>query len=429
MNAFNKIFKTKLYHHVADVPEDLWSRIESKLPEEKRDLKPLWVMLSFVALFVSGLMTFLYFDGNGSVKLHPNTDSININETIAQHSQSKSSRLNTENLFSTQNKRRVASGEHVNFSTEVPTTSPVQQNESISETINEEIDVDRYIQSSSAIGNIFAGKALKHYHKIIVPTLKMESNNLVCPAISVKKMSRSVEGYFGHDINLRHLHSIATGMTEYVQMREKAENMSYSFSAGFRYNHQINERWSLLSGINYKQINERFQYIDPESNQTREITIKDYVYQNGKIVDSIITKKTEVIPGDKKMDVKNKYRSVDIPLLASYKLYENRNLSLSTVTGVHINIISANKGLIFDTDNTKLLDISANSSTNQPVFKTWLGVSAYGSVNVSYKLSPVLDVFAEPNIRMQMSSITTNQYPLTQKYTTFGALTGMRYTF
>lgn len=39
MNTLNKIVKTKLYHHVADVPDDIWDKIESACRRKKMNLE------------------------------------------------------------------------------------------------------------------------------------------------------------------------------------------------------------------------------------------------------------------------------------------------------------------------------------------------------------------------------------------------------
>jgi hypothetical protein len=432
MNVLNKIIRNKLYHHVAEVPDDIWSKIESRLPEEKKDIKPFWIIITSFAIIVSGIMTFMYFNDN-ALQNKENTELQNIDEIIA-HFDSKPSPqgiLHDDFHFDSKiNKNRSSvSGIEQDGKDNIPKEIYTSAQENVIETKNSDVLLYPQQREIVHIGNALNNKDIKHFYKIVFPGLIHASYREACPTIEVKKMERSVEGYFSHDINIRHLNTTAGGMSEYAHMRETAEDNLYSFSAGIRYNHQLNGRWSFVTGFNFSQINERFQYVDPESNQTREITIKDYVYQNGKIVDSIITVKTEVIPGDKKTDIKNRLRSFDIPLLAKYKIFENRNIKVSAVTGLHLNLVSANTGMILDTDNSRLLDISQDADINNPVFKTWLGVSAYGSVNVSYKLTAAVDIFAEPHLRMQTASMTTDQYPLTQRYTTFGALTGVRYTF
>ena len=64
MNTLNKIVKTKLYHHVADVPDDIWDKIESRMPEKKNEFRVIWVLFAFFALFLSGIMTYGYFNND-----------------------------------------------------------------------------------------------------------------------------------------------------------------------------------------------------------------------------------------------------------------------------------------------------------------------------------------------------------------------------
>ena len=152
------------------------------------------------------------------------------------------------------------------------------------------------------------------------------------------------------------------------------------------------------------------------------------MYENGKIVDSIVTEETVLVPGTSKMTVYNKYRTFDIPILARYTIYANKYLSLSGLTGIYINLALKERGMILNPDS-KPIDITAADDQGQTIFKTQLGISGYASLSMAYHLTPNIDFLLEPNVRIQTEAMNTNIHPIDQNFTTFGLSTGLRYRF
>ena len=271
-------------------------------------------------------------------------------------------------------------------------------------------------------------KLPKHNHNLFFKSKFQPKDQIICPSYKPGGKKKSVDFYVSHDYAPK---SISAGTVEnipYENARRDTEHSLYSFSAGVRIGYQISDKWTLQSGMNYSQINERFQYIDPESNQTREITIKDYIYQNGKIVDSVINTQTVTIPGDTQIKINNHYRTFDIPILGKYTILESKRFSISAVAGVYLNIVSATKGMILDNDGKSVINIS-ESSDRKEVFKSNVGLSTFGALSIAYHISPSIDLFADPNARFQTRSITSETYPLSQRFNTYGLLTGVRYNF
>jgi len=59
-------------------------------------------------------------------------------------------------------------------------------------------------------------------------------------------------------------------------------------------------------------------------------------------------------------------------------------------------------------------------------FRNRLGMGFYGSINISYPLTPALHLFAEPYLRVFPGSVTNTDYPLEQRYRTQGVFVGIR---
>ncbi|MBC7884524.1 MAG: hypothetical protein H7X99_03570, partial [Saprospiraceae bacterium] len=280
------------------------------------------------------------------------------------------------------------------------------------------------------LGNKLASNKLKIHRLITYETPFFQKSKPVasCPFV-FDTQDISLDGYISHDYTSRHLSLKSGGSSSYLDMRNQTEHGNYSFSAGIRFGYNISYRWNLHTGLNYSQINEKFEYTDPESNQTRIITIKDYIYQNGKIVDSIITEELIIVPGTSKLKVYNKYRTLDIPILARYTLLANNKFSLSAISGLYINLTQSQKGMFLSPDESTPVAFTKGTEEGIKTFKNQLGISVYAGVSLAYHLTSSLDLLLEPNARIQTESMTLDSYPLSQRYNTFGMTTGIRYKF
>jgi hypothetical protein len=249
-----------------------------------------------------------------------------------------------------------------------------------------------------------------------------------CP-FGESSRNTQVDVYMSHEYAMKHLSDPTSLNSDYLAMRNETENTVYSFSAGVRLGYNVGYRWNLYTGFNYSQINERFQYTDPESQVTKVIITKDYVYQQGKIVDSIITEEIITVPGTTKLKIHNRYRTFDVPVLGRYTLYADRNISLSAVAGVFINLAFRQKGMIIGTDSDEPVHIASGPDEQKNIFKSQLGVTGYGALSMAWHVSPLFDLVIEPHFRMHTTSLTHEKYPLQQRYNTVGLTTGLRYRF
>jgi len=446
MNHLDKLFRNKLEHISADIPEGSWERVAAELPNQKNNIKLWWAFASFFifAIFVySGYLLYINDTSNAvNIKLASGkVSSFSKYEkslSPGSHSNLKNSATNEAKrekrglvTFDTQNlKSSFLTGDNSKSIFSKTTTTfenIVQKNEIINE--NNFIS-DKDIEDISIINNLIAAE--KNKNTLALP-MEMSSFAKDVPAkacpFGSEYRNKSVDVYFSHDIPVKILTSDSPQFDSYIGMRKQTEKSLYSFSAGARFGFNVGYRWNLHTGINYSQINEKFEYIDPESNQTRIITIKDYVYSNGKIVDSIITEEQVIIPGTTKLKVFNKFRSFDIPVIGRFTVFANRHLSLSAMAGVYLNISVNEKGMILDSDNITPMDISLPSDSESEVFKSQWGISGFGAISMAYHLNTNLDFLLEPNARFQTESMTTETYPLQQRYNTFGLSTGLRFKF
>ena len=446
MNVIDKIIKNKLSHHHAVTPDGMWDNILSKLPDEKKNFKHWWLATAMMAIVLSSISTFLYFSGdlkNSDTNINAQLE---INGPIATI---KPVELNNK-LYETKNIANVRNDKKDwQFYDKESQISNNTDRENLTSLAVKKVDMihtqfdylaeagtdpTKIPNRQSNLKPIQTAQTLQGKNNLFKYSLAFKlpsrvKNHSLCPTVQPIKKRKSLDFYISHDYASKTFHLQSDENLPYKNLRKDTEKSLYSYSIGARVGFEIANNWTLQSGLNYSQINERLQYIDPESNQTREITIKDYVYLNGKIVDSIINKQTVVIPGETQVKVNNTYKSFDIPILGKHTFLNNRRMNISAVAGLYLNITSVQKGMIFDRDSKAILDISSHQSNGEAVFKTYLGVTTFGALSIAYHISPSIDLIAEPNVRLQTQSITSDEYPLAQRFNTYGFLTGVRYNF
>jgi hypothetical protein len=442
MNQLDKIFKHKLEHYHADFPSDAWDKIEARLPQAKKSNRFFWPIMSLVLVLVVAGSTAFYFN-DSEVQTEQNKSTSNPNILAQAASDIIKNELNeqtivdithTESVLSPQKNYKAKNGLNIYTSTKSETTSLDKENQH--EHIGHNVSLQpealnpRVPFEIEAIDNVPLNtftNSPSNKLKFVTAFGGKEPVAKACPFV-LNARDKSIDVYYSSDFSRKSI-SGPESLDSYKGMRNETELPMYSFSAGFRFGYNLSYRWNLHTGVNYSQINEKFRYIDPESNSTRVITIKDYIYDNGRIVDSIVKEETVIVPGTTIHTVYNKIRTLDIPILARYTLMANKHMSLSAVSGVFINVASYQKGMILSHVDNKPMDVLQENADGNTMYKTNVGISLYGGLSVAYHLSGNTDFLLEPHYRWQTESMTHESYPLDQKINTFGLTTGLRYKF
>jgi len=466
MNQFDKIFRNKLEHHTVDVPAGSWEDIASRLPQQKKQLRPLipilfisfGILVFFGALFVSRYtspidnktqilnsknqdQSSFAENSNTKVNQHVETSSINQTESLTSNI---SNTLSSNNVQTASSKSSSNLNTNRNFDLSDNASSLIESLNDLSEDIHvisaQELAIDsdpsmismvyRAPVHVEAISNKLKNTKfpIQRRIKYTVPFKQNSKPVKACPFV-FDAQDKSIDVYFSHDYASKTLQSNGGEAQGYLDMRNQTEKSMYSYSIGARFGYNLSYRWNLHTGFNYSQINEKFEYTDPESNQTRLITIKDYVYENGKIVDSIITEEIVIVPGTEKLKVFNKFRSFDIPVIARFTLLANRHLSLSATAGVYVNLGFSQRGMILGEDSNTPIDFTSGKENAEVIYKTQLGLSVYSGISMAYHLTSNIDFVLEPHVRLQTESMTIGDYALKQNFNTFGVATGLRYKF
>jgi opacity protein-like surface antigen len=448
MNQMDKVFRSKLEHYTVDTPSETWESIQSKLPEKKNIFNP-WLVAAILAIVFASVTTYRYFDQTPCTPSNQHT----VQETIACRNnltlpdKVKNDSKNQEQMsFYTDSDNHSISNEiNIENRPNEMEVSLITGMEEGSNKIDELGITDAGIDfvpdemqeptNVKASDIVIAQNGSQSYEQTNcsqndqIVTWACPSSHVICPQSPLSNKRLSVECSISHDYAPKSLSSNDGAWQDYMNLRKSTEKALYSYTLGLGVAYDISEKWAIQSGINYTQVRESFQYPDPEYSQTREITIKDYVYQNGKIVDSIVNTQIVTIPGNVKIDVKNQYNTWTIPIMARFKIHENRDLTVSATTGVCLDIAYKYSGKIFDQDKITILDIAEASHNTEQIFNHNIGMGVYGGLQIAYHIMPKVAVILEPFAKIQTNHITNDAYVLQQKYNTYGLKTGIRYSF
>lgn len=437
MTKKEKILHDKLYHYEASYPADMWDRISAELPKKEKSRK-LWLLLFIGLAAISSLIITQphQVHNNALTTLSPNPvnqEKGSFQESLGKSpllmneiSENSNSEITSQKINRTPAKKVLVSsekniGQSRNSNNTLDLNNPANEIEVQIPDDNKKIDVTKKVNRTLLFPKIGSVErfALGHNLDISAPE---------CPTFGGETGGGLYfDLYYSHDYGLRKLKAKSTEYTQYASDRENSENAQYSFSAGFRIAFISSSGYGIKSGLNFSQINEKFEYLDPDASLIRTIITIDTVFVNG--LPTVITDtSTYRIPGALDITTYNRYKFFDIPILATYegnltdKLYYNIN------GGVLLNLSFSQKGRFLSPTDQPVW-FSSGRAGKYDAFKMSAGISLYGSFGLYYRWNDHLDFTLEPNIRIYSSSLTLNEYPLEQNYVITGLITGIRYKF
>lgn len=273
------------------------------------------------------------------------------------------------------------------------------------------------------------GSFLKDIMYLPNELISLTANPLPLGALPDPKCAKFGNGSFGFDAYLDWyispdyaFRSLKAKDVEYLDdaaQRDKTEGYLYAYSTGIRFSAVAENGLAFRSGIAYSQINEKFDYLS--GNETR-ISIKNVFDADGNVISSDTTLQT----GTHVKTSYNRYRMIDIPLIAGYEV-DTKNFVYSMNAGVYLNLLFTQKGDFIH--EGRPTNFTSNRSDSYRAFKDKLGFSLFGSFGFNYKLSKNMQILIEPHVRYHLNPVNTKEYPIEQRYLTAGLITGVRFKF
>ncbi len=202
----------------------------------------------------------------------------------------------------------------------------------------------------------------------------------------------------------------------YARLRDSTEHNAVGLLAGVRVGYIHESGLNFRAGLAWQQIRNRF-------NQIIEQDEKMIVHTHRDDLGNIIGRDTTFEYGRRRLDITNKYTSIDLPLSIGYISMKNK-VQLGLHVGAVLNLNFSQSGTYINQEHQ-----IATFAENQKIFNKSMGTSFFGAVELQYLLSERWGIFLEPQARFYPKSLTSAHYPLKQNITTFNVLTGVKYIF
>ena len=451
-HQFDKIIKDKLQFHKSKVDPILWDKIEAQLPgkEESRRVPFWWTNTAIIAglIFVG---TLVWFMGNHATTNDRAPVTSSMKSVVSNASTSTAETQLSDNIASKKttsssfiSSSRIVKENNVNSNSHTSSTSTNNSFENHSsntfenEILYDDFNVlnqkdDQFIQQAGTFvksqSTIDAASEIDIHRVYPYPSKskKIVIKDNCLDDFNHGKKGAYLEVYYGNDFPIRTLAARDASYNQVVQSRKETETPLYSFSLGARLGFNLDKHLRLMTGVHYSQINEKFEFVDPESSQTKIVKTILYIKDGeGMIKDSTFTYDTIYIPGTLIYKIKNQYSMVDLPLLLGWQAYTSDKMCIYVNAGVFANLAFKKEGMALVDDRYVVRTFKDMSSNT---FNHSLGISTYLGAQFCYRLQSGFEVFLEPNVRIQHRGLTTKDYPVKQNYTTPSVLIGTKYNF
>jgi hypothetical protein len=226
-----------------------------------------------------------------------------------------------------------------------------------------------------------------------------------------------VDFSYSNDWMQRNLYAKNPGDEPYVFLRNSTEALRSANTASLRLSLIAASGITLRGGIQVARFNELFSH-STEKQEIQYIPRRDA----GGLVIGTDTVFQTVRTTNGQM---NRFQTIDIPLTLGFEFPVGR-ANLGIHAGPVLNMAFYQRGKFLAEDGERIVDFSSSTPDAYPAFRNRLGMGFYGSINISYPLTPSLHLFAEPYLRVFPGAVTTADYPLEQRYRTQGVFIGVR---
>jgi hypothetical protein len=464
-HLFDKFIKNKLNDYSSAVPEGLWEKIQQE--KDKRPLGLWWknpwlISLIGVATIFAGALLWQNNNSNNlnisapsSVSINPQASGSNNVNSITQTNQGHNAiafkkntndNVNVDNInegtnndvessITTLSNKRNSNKDYTASSGTVESVLTGFKNRAISERTsssnngtNSFKNADNYTE---AFKHTFFATAQNDKNFFNQPFNEQLLNGLKGIHLFGGEDCPSARGPLKNDIYLEVFASPdyakktinnSGGNDAFVKRKDSTESMRISYTAGLRLSKTVGDHMLLKAGLQYSQINEKFNYrTENERRVTTVITIRTVVRAPG---DTAMVRDTSTVEqiGYRVKTTYNRYKSIDVPLILAYE-WGNDNFKAAVSGGVILNLHSWAKGESLD---TSYVPVPFDKNTGQ-TFKQNIGVGVYASLSLIKRVSEKAELFMEPYARYNISNMTNNKSLYNQKFEVAGINLGIRY--
>lgn len=230
-----------------------------------------------------------------------------------------------------------------------------------------------------------------------------------------------VDTYISPDYSIQSVSNLSASQ-QYLKQKDSSESMQIGYTAGVRLVKPLNNHLQLTTGLQYSQINQKYVYrSENEIKLTTVISVRTIIRAPG---DTLVVRDTSVVQsiGFKNKVEKNRFRSIDIPILLGYQ-FGRGSVKVGINAGVILNVSSWYEGVILDS-SLAVVPVQKGSQ----IYKSKVGLGLYSGILVTKELSNDMQVFVEPYYKHSLDNITSGNMPYQQKFGTAGVNMGVRWS-
>ena len=393
---FDEALKTRLKNHESGFSDDMWDRISGKERERKRGFILNWHVLLFLLLLISigGVYYFLKDGQTGKRSI-----SVSKNEQNEIPAIQKQNSIERDKIVSTpltyaeernSSKPGIAVNAERNHSNKhAPPGKLKERKKSKSvmpatpETRNRDL-----VNNNTQTGDIKNENKEETVKKKPEEKKAVPADSTDTPApqtISADEDKFSVELFVSPQVPFDDINS---GNQWYERFLRNAGNMELSYLFGMRMKYHISKRIAAKIGVQYSHITGRFSFADTSGRQ---------------------------------YTATNKYKSIAVPLLVSYKTPWFRLADFSINAGIMLNVSSRYEGFI-PTASGLPIDIKTNA-----VYSRNASAVFYLGADISKRIRKKIDLFAEPWLNYRPENMVSHYYGFDQRIHSWGVSLGIRY--
>ncbi|MBC8489070.1 MAG: outer membrane beta-barrel protein [Bacteroidetes bacterium] len=216
---------------------------------------------------------------------------------------------------------------------------------------------------------------------------------------------------------------------DYINFRKNSEGPIYTTGLGAEIKFSIN-KWFIQSGINYSVYGDNAKYnfitnaIDSLKSYYNIDTTYVWIYDPPFIGEPYPIGFDSVwMPVYKEIEsatsIQNRYGYIEIPVLFGFHTTKKK-LNFEIGTGISFGFLVSAKGNLPDLTNNSLVEI--NNSTE---FIRSTSINYILNAGIQYQISKRISLIVKPYYKRNLSYLFKDDYPIKQKYSTFGVITGI----
>ena len=456
MRNFEDILRDKLYEASNDYSDSVWGNIKGQIPIKKKNNSHLFWMVSFLIVFAM-MITMVQQYPSWKVQMpesNKKTAALDINDfinnpedrTTRQYSSLGVDLSKPLEIDSKNNKAQILDVSVVSksdFTVDKATLNWETQTKNNTKGIAQE----------NAIPFSFADGSdqleLNSDHRIaIIPLQNLKLNSYLntsfnLPVIDQLNVGRRFKGNDVHCevlkgkqskyyVSARHISSYAFNnmraknleAEEYMNSRHVTESKRYSYSDEVTFGMEYRSGFFAELGIRYDQINEKFNYLDPNAYQSSTVITIDTIFA-GDNPEILVDTVTTILAGEREILSNNKFRKLSIPFSVGYQYPLNKKVSLAAKAGIVVNVLSNYEGRMFD-EELNVTSIQDRQASKDPFYNK-LVHSFSGSAFLQYHVNRNMEFLVGVNAYKNLGSTSFETNPIDQKYSSLGIFVGGKY--